>query len=205
MVEGLVKIKIPLKTRVFMWCVLENKVPTWDNLQKRCFQGPGWCALCHDDGEFVSHVFVCCAYITEVWRECQKVLGRACNWTGISILRDWESWRRLETLDSMTALPLLVIWGVWLAINKIIFLDKLVTPSITANQVCGILSTFPQHIRVIRQRENMELELDHSVPWGFFYGASQNNICGGGVILFLSEHHFFELMVGLGDGSNNFA
>ena len=43
------------------------------------------------------------------------------------------------------------------------------------------------------------------MPWGFFDGASQNNLCGGGAILFFSEHHFFELMVGLGEGSKNSA
>ena len=40
---------------------------------------------------------------------------------------------------------------------------------------------------------------------GFFYGASINNICVAGAILFLLDQHFFELMVGLGEGSNNHA
>ena len=35
------KLKCPAKTKMFMWCVLNNKVPTWDVLQKRTFQGPG--------------------------------------------------------------------------------------------------------------------------------------------------------------------
>ena len=52
------KIKSPPKTRIFMWCVLENKAPTWDNLQKRCFQGLGWCDLCKADGESIIHLFL---------------------------------------------------------------------------------------------------------------------------------------------------
>ena len=35
------KLKFPPKNKLFMWCVLENKAPTWDNLQKRSFQGLG--------------------------------------------------------------------------------------------------------------------------------------------------------------------
>ena len=31
------KLKCPAKTKLFMWCVLNNKVPTWDVLQKRNF------------------------------------------------------------------------------------------------------------------------------------------------------------------------
>ena len=122
-----------------------DEVPMWDILQKRCFQGPGWCALCQDEDETVIHIFVNCLYIKEVWRECQKVLGRACNWTGISILRDWESWRRLETLDSMTALPLLVIWGVWLARNNFLIIKKSCTPTTKSSR--GFLNAFTQHIK----------------------------------------------------------
>ena len=74
-VEVFVENKNPTKNHIFMWCVLENKEPTWGNLQKRCFQGPGWCALCKVEGEFVTHIFVHCPFIKEVWREFQKVVG----------------------------------------------------------------------------------------------------------------------------------
>ena len=39
---------------------------------------------------------------------------------------------------------------------------------------------------------------------GFFDGAAQNNICGGGVLLFIIESHVYELGAGLGEGSDNF-
>ena len=76
----------------------------------------------------------------------------------------------------MTALPLLVIWGVWLDRNNLIFADKGCTPEITASLACGILSAFPQHIRVTRQRDVLDLEIDRTVPWGFFDGAAQDNL-----------------------------
>ena len=44
------KIKCPPKCRLFVWCVIENKAPCWENLQKRYFQGPGWCSLCKNAG-----------------------------------------------------------------------------------------------------------------------------------------------------------
>lgn len=103
----------------------------------------------------------------------------------------------------MTTLPLLVIWGVWLARNKLIFTDNMCTPTITASLACGILSAFPQHASATRQRKTLAVEIDRMVLWGFFDGASQNNLCGGGAFLFLSGLHFFELMVGLGEESNN--
>jgi hypothetical protein len=33
--KGLWKVRCPLKENIFMWCVLYNKVPTWDNMKKR--------------------------------------------------------------------------------------------------------------------------------------------------------------------------
>ena len=51
----------------------------------------------------------------------------------------------------------------------------------------------------------LDVELDRSKPWGFFDGTAQNNSCGGGALLYLSENHFFELIAGLGEGNNNLA
>ena len=50
-------------------------------------------------------------------------------------------------------------------------------------------------------------EIDHSRPWGCFYGSSQDQqlSCGGGGCLYLSKSHSFHLSSGLGRGSNNFA
>jgi hypothetical protein len=68
------------------------------------------------------------------------------------------------------------------------------------------LEYFPQEkdsppIRVLREEQ-----VDKDAPWDFFDGASQNNgkACGGGVILFLSEYHFFNIKMGLDSSSNNF-
>jgi ribonuclease HI len=49
--------------------------------------------------------------------------------------------------------------------------------------------------------------VDSQRPWEFFDGASQNRkqICGGGVILHLSNSVSFKIKMGLGPGSNNFA
>jgi len=51
----------------------------------------------------------------------------------------------------------------------------------------------------------LNVEIDKSKPWGFLDGASQNDLCGEGGLLYLSNDHFFEISFGLGEGSNNFA
>jgi len=132
-------------------------------------------------------------------------VGSPCQWTGASIGAAWEDWWRRTTIKKHKFLPLLVIWGIWLARNNAIFKDKPCLPEITAAQSVGIFISLPEHLRAANQRRIMEVEIDHSRPWAFFDGASQNNVCGGGVVLHLSDSHSFILSMGLGEGSNNYA
>jgi hypothetical protein len=68
------RINCPTKSKLFMWSVLTNKVPTWDILQKRNFSGPGRCPLCKTEGETTQHLFLDCHYIKEVWTEVSRHL-----------------------------------------------------------------------------------------------------------------------------------
>jgi len=203
--KSLWKLSCPAKTKLFMWCVLENKAPTWDNLQKRSLQGPGWCVLCKRAQESISHLFLSCSYSVDVWKECSNLVGSPCQWSGVSIGAAWEDWWRRTTIQKHKYLPLLVIWGIWLARNKAIFNDKPSLPEITAVQSVGLFKSLPEHLRAAKQRRVLDVEIDRSRPWAFFDGASQNNMCGGGAVLYLSDSHSFTISMGLGEGSNNFA
>ena len=117
----------------------------------------------------------------------------------------WDSWWRRTPQKQHKILPLLVIWGIWLARNKAIFKETPSTSAITGAMSVGFFNSYPIHIRVVRERRILEVEIDKTTPWAFFDGEAQNNSCGGGVVLFLTESHFFVLSMGLGGGTNNFA
>ena len=85
------KLKCPAKTRLFMWCVLENRAPTWDILQRRSFQGPGWCALCKKELETNTHLFIWCSFTVAFWKECMRLVGLNHRWEGISVNSAWVS------------------------------------------------------------------------------------------------------------------
>ena len=53
----------------------------------------------------------------------------------------------------------------------------------------------------------MAEDIDKSFPWGFFNGVAWGNptICGGGGVFYLSYEHFFQIQLGLWDGTNNYA
>jgi len=199
------KLNCPAKIKIFMWCAIEGKVPTWDILQRRNLNGPGWCALCKRAQETISHLFISCSYAAEVWNHCSTLVGRQLRWEGATVGRAWDLWWSRTNVTKQKFLPLLVIWGIWLARNQAIFNDKPSLPEHTSAMAVGMFNAFPEHIRAAKQKRDLEVDIDRSVPWGFFDGAAQNNRCGGGAILHLSDSHFFVLSAGLGEGSNNFA
>ena len=44
--------------------------------------------------------------------------------------------------------------------------------------------------------------LSHTLAVGYFDGAAQNNVCGCGMVIWISKDHFFSLCMGGGSGSN---
>jgi hypothetical protein len=49
--------QLPLKVKVFIWILLEERILTWDNLTKMGFHGPSICVLCKEREENVLHLF----------------------------------------------------------------------------------------------------------------------------------------------------
>lgn len=46
--------------------------------------------------------------------------------------------------------------------------------------------------------------IDTNTPWEFFYGAANQQGCGGGFILYINDHHNYKVKLGLGAGTNNY-
>ena len=161
--------------------------------------------MCKRELETTHHLFYTCCFSSEVWRVVSTLVGFNCQWEGDSIGAAWDSWWRRTPQKQFKILPLLVIWGIWLARNKAIFKDTSSTPAITGALAVGFYNSFPVHIRAAREQRQLDVDIDRSKPWDFFDGATQNNLCGGGTVLHLSESHFFVMSMGLGGGTNNFA
>eukprot|EP00253_Pinus_taeda_P035564 PITA_35564 len=63
------KLTSPAKARLFLWCMLKGKIPTWDRLQARYLIGPGRCPLCKLDEESIRHLFTSCTVSLKIWDE----------------------------------------------------------------------------------------------------------------------------------------
>lgn len=66
-VAGIIwKCKIPLKIKVFLWQVFNNKLPVGQSLIRRGWRGNGRCCVCGIE-ETVDHIFFKCVLAKMVW------------------------------------------------------------------------------------------------------------------------------------------
>lgn len=91
--------------------MLNNKAPTWNNLQKGNKQGPRRCPLCKVNEETNWHLIMTCPYAIQVRQEVGNFLGFRNIWKGISIegLRRWCENVQIRKHD---ALPLFIARGI---------------------------------------------------------------------------------------------
>eukprot|EP00253_Pinus_taeda_P025808 PITA_25808 len=84
--KALWKLKAASRTRILMWNILFNKIPTGSNLMRQSFHGPFWCHLCKENDEDTEHLFLTCPIVTEQWTLIISSLPSLQQWQGHSII-----------------------------------------------------------------------------------------------------------------------
>ena len=77
-------------------------------------------------------------------------------------------------------MPLITIWGVWLARNLVNLKDTLIAPYVAASNGLAIIKCFPQEedpSTVIKITEEI---IDRSYNWAYFDGSLQGILAIGG-------------------------
>lgn len=70
-----------------MWCLLNNKAPTDDNLQIRSIHGPLNCFLCKENYETIDQQFLLCPVAQYVWNQLYQSLEITSRWKGETLCR----------------------------------------------------------------------------------------------------------------------
>lgn len=118
------KLAAPPRTRLFFWCILEDKIPMGEHLLHRSFYGPTWCILCKCSSESTVHLFLQCTTLQVLWQDISSSICFSGQWAGDELISAWEDWTNRHRGSKLLCLPLVVSWYTWLARNRYIFYNK---------------------------------------------------------------------------------
>jgi len=106
------------KIKLFTWLLIENKLNTWDILQRKGWVGPNICQLCHNE-ETSTHLFIKCSFTRQVWDIITLEQNLKTIWDETSLTTCFDYWSSRE--HNLIHLPSLVCRSIWLDMNKKIF------------------------------------------------------------------------------------
>jgi transcription elongation factor Elf1 len=114
------KAKLPLKVKIFLWKVCNDKIQSTEQLKAKNWNGPLECKLC-GEVESTSHIFLECAVAMFSWR----VVSDAVGWgSPPSNMMDLHS-KLVEgsNIENNYFVFLFgcLAWGLWLIRNDLIF------------------------------------------------------------------------------------
>jgi hypothetical protein len=168
----------PLKLNLFIWLVAENKILTWENLQRRGFIGPSYCILCKQSKETVFHLFAECPFALVVWEKVFTSLNCSGAWSGNSISECFKNWISLNT--SPPTLSAFICWFIWIDQNHAIFEDRLPSAHKVAFQSLLAVGDYSSPVKALALRRRTALRVaDGTVGW--FDGAAISSGLNSGV------------------------
>ena len=116
------------KTKIFVWLLLQRRLPTNDRIIKHGGQANPICQLCHIGDETTTHIMAQCSYATEVWNAI-ATHTQLCVPTTMNIpwIKDW--WTRLcaansQQLDQHLQAIIYTAWNLWKERCRSVFDNK---------------------------------------------------------------------------------
>jgi ribonuclease HI len=191
----------PLKTKLFTWLLIEDKLLTWNNLRKRGWQGPGLCLLCRGNEESIFHLFVECPFTSYIWENILAHYKLVGGWSGTTVRDCFELWAK--RFYSHHTLLVFICWLIWKERNLAIFETK--SPSM---EKVILLSIVEWPVIVPRKLQKTIRHSIHIMPQhriiGWFDGATQRNgeQSGAGGVIKLNDHIEYRWTLNCGGGTN---
>jgi hypothetical protein len=109
---------VPLKIRIFIWQVVQNKIQTGQQLKARNWKGRGLCRLCREK-EDANHLLFSCPLAEFVWACVSEALG--CDGYPRSITELISVWLPNKFgVSFQTALSCFagLAWAIWMTRNS---------------------------------------------------------------------------------------
>jgi hypothetical protein len=99
-----------------------------------------------------------------------------------------KNWRDDASIHNFWSFPFFLIYFIWWERNVSIFQDNSIPLGVVAYMVLKLACEFNMEKKSPKIKKIMMLNMDKSIPWGYFDGASKDHPsrCGAGVVLSIS-------------------
>lgn len=114
---------IPLKIKVFLWLLKQDKILTKSNLLQKGWHGNPNCLFC-GALETADHLFAQCPFTTAIWSWIARHNNFTYNCNSINDLWLIDSCIPLKDVLLVELLRVATLWNIWLARNKLCFNDS---------------------------------------------------------------------------------
>jgi ribonuclease HI len=191
----------PLKLNIFIWLVVENKILTWENLQRRGFIGPSICILCKQSKESVFHLFVECPFRVHCLGKnlfIQNCLGM---WNKNTFSECFKNWILMRS--SLPTLPVFICWYIWSDRNHAIFEDRIPSAQKVAYQSLLAEGEYTKPVKALALRRRTALRMANGTV-GWFDGEAMSSGLNSGVggVIRTHDNHTFKWTINCGPGTN---
>ena len=93
------------------------------------FKGLGWCIICMESDETNYPIIIFYGFVKHVQKEIEGFIGLTYAWFGDTIEYGLKIWCEKSSKKPFREFPFIIVWGIWLTINIVIF-DKKVIPQV---------------------------------------------------------------------------
>jgi hypothetical protein len=119
---SILNLNTTLKTHLFMWLYLCNRILIWQYIQRIIRKGLGRCILCKSREETILPLLVEFQFIKEAWIEVLSLTNGKNSWQGASLEECIKRWMENKYLkDHKEAFTFFMSKAIWLTINSMIF------------------------------------------------------------------------------------
>lgn len=130
------KAKCYPRAKITVWKIINNLLPTKDNLAKKGIPSNHICCFCRAHKESTTHVLWTCKFSKKIWMEFfpkKNNLLNLCRWLD-EPMEAWDMMQQQLSTEERN-LAILVLWNLWTARNKCTLNSQ--RPDL--NQICRII------------------------------------------------------------------
>jgi hypothetical protein len=116
----ILKIKVPLRIKIFMWFVHKEVILTKDNLAKHNWEGSQRCCFCDQD-ETIKHLFLDCPLATLLWRSIRIASNITPPNSIHTLFGTWLNGVEPNTARHIRIGVCALLWVIWNCGNDMVF------------------------------------------------------------------------------------